>query len=179
MALELQTERLTLRPLAPGDFEAYAAMMTDPRVARFLALGGLVPSRETMWRSFATILGHWQIRGYGFFAVIERDSGTWVGRVGPLMPEGWPGLEAGWGIDARWWGKGYAPEAAIAAIRWTFAANPDLPRILSLIDPANENSRAVARKIGETLSGEKFQHEAAGPLDIWAAPRDEWLARFG
>lgn len=179
MALELTTDRLILRPLAPDDFEAHAAMMADPRVARFLALGGKVPSRETMWRTFATMLGHWQIRGYGFFAVIERASGTWVGRAGPWMPEGWPGLECGWGIDARWWGKGYAPEAAIAAIRWIFRTNPDLPRIISLIDPANANSQAVARKIGETLSGEKFQHEVAGPLDIWAAPRDEWLKRFG
>lgn len=179
MAHELATDRLILRPLEPGDFEAHAAMMTDARVARFLALGGKVPSRETMWRTFATMLGHWSIRGYGFFAVIERTSSAWVGRAGPWMPEGWPGLECGWGMDAAHWGKGYAPEAAIAAIRWIFATNPGLARIISLIDPANENSQAVARKIGETRSGEKFQHEVAGALDIWAAPRDEWLKRFG
>ncbi len=154
-------------------------MMSDPRVARFLALGGKVPSRESSWRAFATMLGHWAIRGFGFFSVIEKDSGAWVGRVGPWMPEGWPGLECGWGIDTAYWGRGYAPEAAIAAIRWIFKENPDLPRIISLIDPANENSQAVAKKIGEKPSGEKFQHEVAGSLDIWVSPRDEWLRRFG
>lgn len=179
MTIELATDRLILRPLAPGDFEAHALMMADPRVARFLALGGIVPSRETMWRTFASMLGHQAIRGYGFFAVIERDSRTWVGRVGPWMPEGWPALECGWGIDARFWGKGYAGEAAIGAIRWIFGTNPGLPRIISLIDPANENSQAVARKIGEAKTGEIFQHEVAGGLDIWAASRDEWLKRFG
>lgn len=179
MALTLETDRLILRPLHPDDFEAHAAMMADPRVARFLALGGQVPSRESMWRAFATMLGHWTIRGYGFFAIVEKASGAFVGRAGPWMPEGWPGLECGWGVDAAHWGKGYAPEAAIAAIRWIFAANPQLPRIISLIDPVNENSQAVARKVGERLTGEKFQHEVAGSLDIWACPRDEWLNLFG
>ncbi len=179
MALELVTDRLVLRPLAPSDFESHAAMMAEARVARFLALGGKAPSRETVWRSFASMLGHWSMRGFGFFSVFERAGGQWIGRVGPWMPEGWPALECGWGVDARHWGKGYAGEAAIASIRWIFAEYPDLPRIISLIDPANENSQAVARKIGEVRTGEKFDHEVAGSLDIWAAPRDEWLARFG
>ena len=109
MALTLETDRLILRPLHPDDFEAHAAMMADPRVARFLALGGQVPSRESMWRAFATMLGHWTIRGYGFFAIVEKASGAFVGRAGPWMPEGWPGLECGWGVDAAHWGKGYAP----------------------------------------------------------------------
>ncbi|MFN0024545.1 MAG: GNAT family N-acetyltransferase [Parvularculaceae bacterium] len=179
MALELHTDRLILRPLLPGDFEAHAAMLGDPRVAQFLALGGAAPSRESRWRSFASMLGHWSMRGYGFFSVFEKSSGQWAGRVGPWMPEGWPGLECGWGIVAAHWGKGYAGEAAIATIRWTFDEHPGLPRIISLIDPANANSQAVARKIGETKTGETFHHEIAGGLDIWAADREEWLKRFG
>lgn len=179
MTLILETDRLRLRPLHPDDFEAHAAMMADARVSRFLSPGGKVPSRESSWRSFAMMLGHWTIRGCGFFSVIEKESGRWVGRVGPWMPEGWPGLECGWGVDPAYWGKGYAPEAAVATIRWLFAARPDLDRIISLIDPANENSQAVAAKIGETRTGEIHHHDIAGALDIWACPRDEWLKRFG
>lgn len=173
----LETDRLSLAPLAPDDFEAHAAMMADPRVAEFLTMDRKPPSREAAWRAFASMLGHREIRGFGFFSVFEKSTGAWAGRVGPWMPEGWPGLECGWAIAPRHWGKGYAGEAAIAAIDWVFDAKPDLPRIISLIDPRNANSQAVARKIGERKSGDVFRHDVVGALDIWAVTRDEWRRR--
>jgi RimJ/RimL family protein N-acetyltransferase len=179
LTIELQTERLTLRPLAPEDFESHAAMMAEPRVARFLTPDRQPPSRQGSWRAFASMLGHWQMRGFGFFSAFEKASGQWVGRIGPWMPEGWPGLECGWGVAAPHWGKGYAPEAAKATIRWLFAQKPELPRIISLIDPLNANSQAVAKKIGETRSGEKFQFDENTLLDVWAADRKAWLEKFG
>lgn len=178
MTLALETDRLILRPIAPDDFEPHAAMMADPRVADFLTLERKPQPRATEWRSFASMIGHWTIRGYGFFSLFEKKTGDWVGRVGPWNPEGWPQIECGWSVPAAHWGKGYAPEAAIAAIRWTFAARPELTRIISLIDPGNANSQAVARKIGETKSGETFQL-ATFTLDIWAAEKRAWLERFG
>ncbi|GAB4522292.1 MAG: GNAT family N-acetyltransferase [Amphiplicatus sp.] len=178
MTVRLETNRLMLRPLAPEDADAYCAMMADPDFARFLTPDGAPQDRAAAWRGFATLIGHWTIRGYGMFAVIEKDTGAVVGRVGPWMPEGWPGLEAGWGIAPGRWGRGYAPEAAIAAIRWTFERFPELDRIISLIDPRNENSQAVARKIGEANTGETFRFWGLS-LDIWAAGRAGWLARFG
>jgi RimJ/RimL family protein N-acetyltransferase len=172
--MTLTTERLELRPLAPADFEAHAEMMADARVARFLSLDRKPQSRATAWRGFAAMLGHWRMRGYGFFSVFEREGGRWVGRVGPWMPEGWPALECGWGVAPAYWGRGYAPEASLAAIRWTFEQKPELERIISLIDPKNENSQAVARKIGETKTGETFRLEDFR-LDIWAAARSQFL----
>ena len=94
------------------------------------------------------------------------------------MPEGWPGLECGWGIKSEHWGKGYAPEAAIGAVKWTFDQFPDLSRIISVIDPSNTNSQAVAKKIGEENSGEIFEFWDF-KLDIWAADREAWLEKFG
>ncbi len=178
MPIQLETERLFLRPLAPADVDIHYAMMGDPRVARFLSLTAEPMDRPTAWRSFATLLGHWTIRGFGFFSVIEKSSGAVVGRVGPWQPEGWPQIECGWGIHPDHWGKGYASEAAVATIRWIFAERPELTRIISLIDPANENSEAVARKVGETVTDEVF---VLGDfrLRIWAASRADWLARFG
>ncbi|MBB5517819.1 GNAT family N-acetyltransferase [Amphiplicatus metriothermophilus] len=178
MSLRLETERLLLRPLAPEDVDAYCAMMAHPDAARFLTPDGKPQDRPAAWRGFATLIGHWAIRGYGMFAVVEKDSGDVVGRVGPWMPEGWPGLECGWGIAPERWGRGYAPEAAVAAIRWTFDRFPDLPRIISVIDPRNENSQAVARKIGQEKTGEAFSFWGLS-LDIWAVEREAWLARFG
>ena len=178
MTLELETERLILRPLAPGDATAHIAMMEDPDIARFLTVKGKPDNRMIAWRAFASMLGHWQIRGFGFFSVFEKSSGVWVGRVGPWMPEGWPSLECGWSISRQAWGKGYAPEAAIAAINWIFREKPDLPRIISLIDTSNANSQAVARKIGETNTRESFQFESIS-VEIWGAEREEWLSKVG
>jgi RimJ/RimL family protein N-acetyltransferase len=130
------------------------------------------------WRQLASYLGHWQIRGFGFFSVIEKASGQWVGRVGPWAPEGWPAIECGWGVAPDYWGRGFAPEAAVAAIAWTFETQPQLKRIISLIDPTNANSQAVARKVGEEKSGELFKVENF-ILDVWAAERGDWVRRFG
>ena len=177
MTIQIETERLVLRPLAPVDCDAHIEMMGYPDIASFLSPDGAPQSRADRWRQFASYLGHWQIRGFGWFSVEEKESGAWVGRVGPWMPEGWPGLECGWAIHPSYWGKGYAPEAAIGAIKWTFDKFPDLSRIISIIDPSNKNSQAVAAKIGETKSGELFEYPPH-KFDIWAAEREAWLAQF-
>lgn len=177
MTIRIETDRLILRPLAPEDAELHIEMMGDPKVAAFLSPGGKAQPRMDRWRQFASYLGHWQIRGYGFFAVEEKHSGDFVGRVGPWNPEGWPGIECGWSIVSDHWGKGYAPEAAIASVRWTFEKFPELDRIISVIDPGNKNSQAVAAKIGEQNTGEIFEFWDFA-LNIWAADRQTWLARF-
>ena len=177
MTVELETDRLILRELRPEDVEDHIAMMLDPETARFLSPTGAPRDRADEWRAVACYIGHWRIRGFGFMSVIEKATGAWVGRVGPWMPEGWPGLECGWAIRSDRRGKGYAPEAAIAAVKWTFDRFPDLPRIISVIDPANTGSQAVARKIGESKSGEQFRFHTF-TLDVWSAERNGWLGRF-
>ena len=178
MTIHIETERLILRRMEPQDADAHIAMMRDPETAAYLSPTKKPQGRMELWRNFASYLGHWEIRGFGFMSVIEKESGDWVGRVGPWMPEGWPGLECGWGVKSEHWGKGYAPEAAIGAVKWTFDQFPDLPRIISVIDPSNTNSQAVAKKIGEENSGEVFEFWDF-KLDIWAADREAWLEKFG
>ena len=80
----LETERLILRPWALEDFDDFAAMCADPRVMEFLAVDGRPDSRFGSWRSLCGMVGHWQLRGFGLFAVVERQTGTFVGRVGPV-----------------------------------------------------------------------------------------------
>ena len=102
------------------------------------------------------------------FSVDEKKTGDWVGRVGPWKPEGWPSLECGWAIAKDHWGKGYAPEAAIASVNWIFETFPDLPRIISLIDPGNANSQAVARKIGKESQA---RYSSSGAISSTSGPR--------
>jgi len=176
--IELETERLILRPMLPDDVEPLITFMQDPRVAAFLTDTGKPRDRATEWRAAASILGHWQIRGFGFFTVLDRQTGDWLGRVGPWQPEGWPGLEVGWSIAADHWGKGYAVEAALATMRWTFERFADLPRLISVIEPTNANSQAVAKKVGEVKTEEVF-HWQVYSLDIWAVERQTWFEKFG
>src|SRR4051812_21589844 len=128
----LETERLTLRMFRQEDIDAYAAMCADPEVMRFL--GGKTLNRHDAWRSMAGVCGHWQLRGYGMWAVVEKASGEMIGRVGCLNPEGWPGFEVGWTLRREYWRQGYATEAARASMDWAFR-HLNVPHIISLITP--------------------------------------------
>ena len=97
--ITLGTHRLILRMFRESDLDAYAAMWRDPDVMRFVG-DGYPLSRAEAWRNIALILGHWQLRGFGLWAVEERTTGILVGRVGCWRPEGWPGMEIGWGASA-------------------------------------------------------------------------------
>ena len=77
----LTTQRLILRPLQDDDFDAFAQIVADPEVQRFMASGPL--SRAHAWRQLAIFLGHDALRGYSQNAVVERDTGRLVGRAGP------------------------------------------------------------------------------------------------
>src|SRR6185295_20283378 len=145
----LDTPRLTLRPPEAQDFDAWAAFMADPASAEFL--GGTQP-RSAAWRGFMTMAGSWSLRGFAMFSVIERSTGRWIGRVGPWCPEGWPGTEVGWGIVQEFWGRGYATEAATAAIDWA-VETLGWTDIIHVIEPRNARSQAVARKLGSRNRG--------------------------
>jgi RimJ/RimL family protein N-acetyltransferase len=112
------------------------------------------------------------------FSVCEKATGRWVGRVGPWAPEGWPGTEVGWAIIRDCWGRGYATEAAIAAIDWAFD-RLGWTQVIHCIDPANIASQVVARKLGSRNFGPGSLpapfHEA--PVDIWGQSREEWRTR--
>jgi RimJ/RimL family protein N-acetyltransferase len=150
----LITERLLLRPFHQGDLDAYAAMCADPEVMRYIGEGKPL-SREGAWRNMAMVAGHWVLRGFGMWAVEERSSGAFVGRVGLHYPEGWPGKEVGWALARPHWGKGYAFEAARAALAHAFDVLR-WPRAISLIDPENHRSIRLAERLGERVEGEFF-----------------------
>lgn len=147
----LTTERLLLRMLEERDFEEYSAIHTDPEVTKFTARAHL--DRQESWRHLAMIVGHWHLRGYGFWGVFERETERLVGRVGFWHPATWPDVELGWTMGRASWGKGYAPEAARTCLDYAFNVLKR-KRVISLIDPANVASIRVAEKIGETLDGE-------------------------
>lgn len=150
-APELETERLTLRLMNAGDFEAYHRMLADDEVQRYLA--GKANTRDESYRSFSMLFGQWLIRGFGFLGVYEKSTSELVGRVGYHNPEGWPGFEIGWTIARDRWGRGYATEAARRVLRHAFEAMGQ-KHVISVIHPDNAASINVAKKIGETFERE-------------------------
>ena len=173
--IELETPRLILRPPRLEDLDAFAAFMSDGDHVRFL---GGAQSRAMTWRNVMTVIGSWATLGYGFFSVIEKSSGRWIGRLGPWQPEGWPGTEVGWGILASEGGKGYATEGATAAIDWAFDSL-GWSEVIHTIDFENQASKGVAAKLGSRLlrHGRLPEPFHEKELEIWGQSREEWRAR--
>jgi RimJ/RimL family protein N-acetyltransferase len=169
----LTTERLRLRGFVEADTDPLFELMQDPDVVRYIG-DRRIPTREEVWRGIAGYIGHWALRGYGLWAVDDRERGELVGRIGILNPPGWPGPEIAYTIGKRWWGRGLATEGARAARDWAFD-NLDVDELISLIDPENTASIAVAARLGEALKGE---------FDLWgnrvlvyAIGREAWRER--
>jgi RimJ/RimL family protein N-acetyltransferase len=168
----IETPRLILRQWRSEDVAPYTAMLADPATARFITVDGRpVEDEMTGWRHTVVMAGHWAIHGAGMFAVEERESGQFVGRVGPWFPPTWPDFEVGWGITKTAQGKGYASEAARAAIGWAFA-NFEIPLVIHCIDRENVASQGVARRLGAEKAKEieLFGHAA----DMWITTREAW-----
>lgn len=142
----IETERLLMRTWREEDLDPYAAMCADRKVMRYIGSGRPL-DRDEAWRQIATFLGHWDLRGYGLWAVETKADRSFVGRVGLWRPEGWPGLELGWTLARAHWGRGYATEAGRASMEfaWTELRAAEL---ISLIQPDNEASRRVAERLG-------------------------------
>ena len=171
----LETERLILRPPSAEDFPRWAQFMADPEATRHIG-GAQLPT--VAWRSMAVMTGAWSLLGFSMFSVIEKATGRWVGRLGPWMPEGWPGTEVGWGLHPDAQGRGYAVEGAIAAIDWAFE-HLGWTEVVHNIAPENIGSIRVAERLGSRKLGEArlpppFQDLA---VDAWGQSRDEWRAR--
>ena len=168
----LETDRLRMRMFREEDLDAYAAICADPEVMRYLGDGRTL-SRGEAWRQMALILGHWQLRGYGLWAVEERATGALVGRLGFFEPEGWPGFELGWMLRRASWGLGYATEGAGRALAHAFT-EMGRQRLISLIRPDNHASIRVAERLGERLEGQTslFGQDAL----VYGIDRARWEA---
>ncbi len=145
-------------------------------------IGGLMP-RDQAWRLLATLAGSWALLGYGMFSVLKRDTGEWIGRLGPWRPGGregsWPGDEVGWGLKRAAMGQGYALEGASAAIDWAFDAL-GWEHVIHCIDKANAPSIALALRLGSALEREDLPLPAPfqeHKVDIYGQTKVQWQAR--
>lgn len=151
----LTTERLTLRAPRAADIDAYAAFYASERSH---IIGGPKTSKEA-WKTLTNDAGHWMLRGFGWWSV-DDETGC-VGSVGFHLPEGETDVELGWSLFSAT-GKGYATEAAQAALDW---AGDRWPRIVSHIDRRNLPSQKVATRLGAKDSGASTAHNP--DCNVW------------
>ncbi len=150
MIPELRTERMLMRGWRHEDFEVFASFWADPNAAAYI--GGPVSSRGEAWRKLASYIGHWQLRGYGFWVLQRQDDPTPLGYCGLWYPAEWPETEVGWAVRPAYQRQGYAFEAARAAIRYATALG--WSTLISLINKKNLASRGLAEKLGARLERE-------------------------
>lgn len=147
----IETERMILRMFRESDFAEYAEICADPEITRFTF--GKPLKKWEAWRHMAYLIGHWELRGHGYFAAEEKATGRLIGRIGFTDMATWPGFELGWTIATEFQGRGLATEGARRLLRYAFE-ELDKPHVISLVHPDNIASRRVAEKLGEKIEGE-------------------------
>ncbi|MEM7190449.1 MAG: GNAT family N-acetyltransferase [Pseudomonadota bacterium] len=142
----VETERLILRRPVLADADRYVEFHQSDR-AKYVE--GVLDERES-WYCFYTELGHWDLHGFGSFAVTLKGDDRPVGMVGPFFPRMWPEPEIGYIVYPEVEGKGIAFEAAVAARIFAFRSL-GWKTAVSYIDPENARSIRLAERMGAKL----------------------------
>ena len=147
----MRTARLELRRWREEDRDAFVAIWTDPDVRGALRPGETRDPAAVANARFDGQLRHWHEHGFGLWAASERASAEIAGWIGAWHPDFIPELtaeiELGWSLRRSYWGRGLATEGAQAALE-AVSVHLGPPRVISIIDPGNEPSAAVARRLG-------------------------------
>jgi RimJ/RimL family protein N-acetyltransferase len=168
--ISIKTQRLLLRQFMHEDWPAMHEHYSDAECTKFTFRRALTEGES--WRAMASMVGHWQLRGYGPYAVVEIESQQVVGAAGLWYPNDWPEAEIKWALTRKYWGKGYASEA-VRAIQGFAASVFGGKAPISLIHAENLPSMRLALAVGATLEKEvefrgspwhQYRHPASSSL---------------
>ncbi len=179
--MNIETARLTLRPWTEKDREPFAEMSADPAVMRYLLpLRGREETDGWIDRQMAHLARH----GFCFWALEAKEGGAFIGAVG-LLRIGYeahftPAVEVGWRVSRPFWGRGYAPEAAAASIRFGFEVLGLLEIVANTV-VQNTSSQRVMEKLGMSRDAkDDFDHpkipdgHSLCRQVLYRLPRDRW-----
>ncbi len=151
----VQTGRLDLRPVAGGDLPDLVAIKSDPRSFALLLNG--VRNRQQATEELADDIVFWGRHGVGMWTVRERRGQAFVGLTGIMGRGDGRGLALRFALTANCWGRGYASEAASAALRFAHE-RARLARVVAVARATNMASREVLAAIGMRCREEFQQH---------------------
>lgn len=182
--MDLTTERLLLRPWREQDRAAFAHLNQDPMVMEYFPRP---LTRDESDAAAVRIQDHIDRNGWGLWAVEVVGGAAFVGFVGLSVPRFdahfTPAIEIGWRLGREHWGRGYASEAAKAALTFAFE-KMRLQQIVSFTTPLNIRSIGVMERIGMSRDrGGDFEHphvQPGHPLRshvLYRLSRATWLSR--
>ena len=182
--MTISTERLILRPWREEDFEPFAKMNSDPRVMEYFPSILSHHESDDLAKRLSTKL---QEQGWGLWAVSVLGISDFIGFIGLSEPSFnahfTPAVEVGWRLAYDFWGKGYATEGALEALRYGFETL-NLNQIVSFTAVQNRRSIEVMKRIGLHHDPvDDFNHPklAEGHIlrrhVLYRLNRDEWMER--
>ena len=156
--IKLETERLQLRPFSQADLDDLTALNGDKEVMKYIS----PPlSREQVSGAIDWFAAEWERLGYGWFALFEKETGSFVGQCGLQCLEGNPeakAIEIAFVISQRYWGLGYATEACRAVLAFGFK-EANLEQIVAVAMKENALSRRVLEKLGFRYIEDRLLYE--------------------
>ena len=185
--MSIETERLILRQWQESDLPAFAEMNADPIVMRYFPRLLTRGESDDFARRMHRLI---KDNGFGFWAVSAKDTGGFLGMVGLHQQPAESGipcaplLEVGWRLRRPAWGKGYATEAAKAALQFAFEVCA-VKQVYAFTAVGNRPSRAVVERLGMTDINRDFDHpkiEPSHPLRrhcLYRIRRFTWLDKRG
>ena len=184
--MHITTNRLILRPWQDADRAPFAAMSTDPEVMRYLRA---MPTRAESDAWIDRQIGYGAADGFCLGAVALKSTGAFIGSIGlmrvPYEAHFTPAVEIGWRLARAYWGQGYAPEAASAALHYGFTTL-NLSQIVADAVVANANSQRVMTKLGMSRDMDGDYDHPMVPADhpmrrhvLYRLTREDWLRQQG
>lgn len=176
------TERLDLRRFERDDLDELVAVFAEPEVWRFPYGRGFTEDETAAFLDAQ--IQHWGDLGFGCWVARTAHDGRIIGYVGlsvpTFLPDVLPAVEVGWRLSPRVWGKGYATEAATAALDEGFSTL-GLEHICSIPQSDNEPSVRVAERLGMTVvraaTLEANERRAAVDVLVFGMGKQDWLQR--
>jgi RimJ/RimL family protein N-acetyltransferase len=185
LALELETDRLLLRPLVEDDLDLALEMFTDPEVMKYVAD---ISDEATLAAEMKASVKRGAGGRIGVWCVLRRETGEKLG-TSVLLPlpietrdtdwsllreDGYPDgdIEVGYILRRSAWGNGYATEACRRLVRFAFEET-ELDEIVAVTDPRNAVSKKVLRKCG--LRDEGSRRAYADECSAFRISRQQWL----
>lgn len=168
----LETDRLLLRHLEPGDIESLYPFYSDPEVRRYFPEGALTYA-ETRAEVEYYLKGHPDHPELGLWATMHKATNQFIGRCGllPWTIDGQDEIEIAYLLGKAFWGQGLGTEAAQGIRDYAFE-DLGVSRLVCVIDEDNLASIQVAKNMG--MSFEKEARDELGPFQLYSINRQKW-----
>lgn len=171
--IRLESERLVTRPVTKDDVDQWVEFFSEKEAVQFFPDTGFKSNQERAAEWIDRQIDRYNTNTYGLQAIIDKHTNELIGQCGLLIQvvDGQTELEVGYHILKKYWGQGFAPEAARLFIDYAFAHGL-AESVISIIDIRNINSRKVAQKNGLELEKQTLWKNLK--VEIYRISRNKW-----